>query len=394
MGLPSTAWLLTHVGILAFAWGSARIALVWFAIERFGNAGLSLVILTISVGQFVGAFVAGQLTDRMDKRSVAVHSSWLSGLGLAVFALCMHVGVATVYAVLPILFLSYVAMAIHDNAARTLIPQIAQGANLEAVNGRFVTLGEVVYFAAPLAAGWAVELFGGKAVLIASCALAALAASVAARVRLMAGLSAASPPSAKSIRGLSVKFVVDSKWLLGGLTAATLANLLLVPINTVLVPLRITDAGLGPVQLGYFSAAISAGMAVGGLIKPPRLGSVSTNTRLAVFLGLSLPFYLLIGSFSGTAGVVACGIAAGAALCLFEVAWNAVMQERSPTHLLGRIYALGSWLSFAARAVGVAVSGAVVAHFGASTAIALNAAGMAVGLILLALVGKVALDTK
>lgn len=390
-----TTLLLTHVGLLAFAWGSARIALVWFAIERFGNGGLTLIVLTISVGQFVGAFVAGQITDRFDKRTVAVHSTWLSGAGLAIFALCMQMGVATVYAVIPVLFFSYVAMAIHDNATRTLIPQIAQGADLERVNGRFVTLGEVVYFAAPLAAGWAVELLGGKSVLATSCVFAVFAALVAAWIKPNKQLAEQGASSAsRSIKGLSLRFLVDTKWLLGGLAAATVANLFLVPINTVLVPLRITDAGLGPVQLGYFSAALSAGMAVGGLVKPPQIGAVSANARLAIFLGLSLPFYLLISSFGGTLGVIACGVAAGVALCLFEVAWNAVMQERSPAHLLGRIYALGSWLSFAARALGVVLSGAIVAAVGSSSAITLNAVGMAIALAAIAVGSSVAGDDK
>lgn len=387
--------LLAHVGLLAFAWGSARIALVWFAIERFGNGGLSLIVLTISVGQFVGAFMAGQITDRFDKRAVAIHSTWLSGSGLSIFALCMGFGVATIYAVIPVLFLSYVAMAIHDNATRTLIPQIAQGDDLERINGGFVTMGEVVYFAAPLAAGWAVQLLGGKSALATSCVFAVFAALLAAWIKPNKQLADPGASSAsKSIKGLSFRFLVDRKWLLGGLTAATVANLFLVPINTVLVPLRITDAGLGPVQLGYFSAALSAGMAAGGLVKPPRIGAVAANARLAIFLAMSLPFYLLISSFGGMLGVIACGVAAGVALCLFEVAWNAVMQERSPAHLLGRIYALGSWLSFAARALGVLMSGAIVAAVGSSSAITLNAAGMAIALTAIAVVSSLAGDDK
>lgn len=389
--LPSNnaALLLTHVGALAFAWGSARIALVWFAIEKFGDSGLGLVVFTISVGQFVGSFFAGQVTDRFQKRTVALHTTILSCLGLALFAILMQIGAASVYSVIPVLLFSFVAMAVHDNATRTLIPEIAEGSDLEKINGRFVSLGEVIYFGAPLAAGWGVQLFGAKAVLVASCLVGLIAAATSAAIKPSSTDARGKGGGAsKSIKGLSVSFLRSRGWLMSGLAAATVANFFLLPINTVLVPLKITDAGFGPVQLGYFSAALSAGMAIGGLIKPPAMPKISGSARLAVFLGLALPFYWLIGESGGNSGLILCGIAAGVALCLFEVAWNAVMQDLSPPNLLGRIYALGSWLSFAARAIGVAASGALAAAFGPSVVIGINSTGMAICLILIILLAS------
>lgn len=121
-------------------------------------------------------------------------------------------------------------------------------------------------------------------------------------------------------------------------------------------------------------------MAAGGVFRPPRLRSLSTEARLAVFLGLSLPPYIVISQVDSTAGLIACGAVSGIALCLFEVAWNAVMQERTPDKMLGRVYALGSWLSFAARVMGVAACGAFAAVGGVSSAIAFSTVAMGVSI--------------
>jgi len=55
---------------------------------------------------------------------------------------------------------------------------------------------------------------------------------------------------------LNAALFSQHNWLTVGLLVATTANLFVVPIGLVFVPIRIQQVGLGPVELGYFYAAL------------------------------------------------------------------------------------------------------------------------------------------
>lgn len=352
---------LGHTAVLSFAMGVARVALAWTILERFGEAGLSLVVLLISCGQFGGALLAGNVTDRYDRKGVAAIASLASGGALLVSAALLSAGAGSIQAIAPFVCVTYFILAVHDNAARTLIPDIVEKGALRRLNGLFISIGEVAFFVAPVVAGSMVEVLGGGTTLVAAAALSSIAALLMMRIPIRAERRAEGGASAMAgTERVGLQMLSENRWLVTGLLAAAATNVFIVPINTLLVPIAIRNSGFGPVELGYFYSALSVGMAIGGVLKTRTLGWLPGHQQLLLWVAISVPPYFLVANFENVLAIIACGLLAGTALCIFEVCWSATMQERTPSNLLGRIYGLGSWTSFAGRATGVALAGLVI----------------------------------
>jgi len=353
--------LLANVFAINIARGMARVALSWVMLQRFGAFGLSAVVLSMSVGQFLGSLSAGYLTDRLNRRKVARETSWISG---AVFALVevdflnRHDGL---FPICVLVFIIYILLSVHDNAARTLIPSIvSSGDDIERANGHFITTGEVGSFIGPAITGLLIGFYRAEIVIIlavACCIVAAMA---------MGGLD----PKGDAHRfqcekreaaaeSLTIGFFIANAWLVFGLLLAVLANIFIVPISLVLVPLRINEVGFGAVELGYFYAALSAGFAAAGLLGMRDLWSRLGELRLGAFLAAGSGIYGLTSYFHILPIIVICGLGAGFFLAKFEIGWNSLMQSRIRANMIGRVYGLGSWTSFAGRTIGVSAVGMV-----------------------------------
>lgn len=374
-----------------FAQGAARVALSWIVLQQHGAASLSLIVLVMALGQFSGAFIAGHFTDRFSRRTIAALTNWISSAGLFGIAVVLFRGNAQVYYIAPLTFATYLALAVHDNAARTLIPEIVPPGNLRRVNGLFVTLGEVGYFIAPLAAGWIIEGLGGGAALCltaSACVVAAVLVRIIPlrdRAEVSAAVEVAPPPR------LKLAFFLQNQWLLTGLCAAVSANLFILPISNLLIPIRVSEVGFGAAELGYFYAALSAGFASAGLARMPRFSSVAESVQLALYISGAALIYVLTYFFDFLPVIFVCGFFAGSLLVVFEVNWNAIMQERTPSSLVGRVYGVSSWLSFVGRSVGVALAGWAVGGLGTQFVISACIVGLLITLGVALLAGRLLL---
>jgi hypothetical protein len=237
------------------------------------------------------------------------------------------------------------------------------------LNGYFVTVGQVGFFLAPLAAGWLIERSGAAAALSLAGVGCLAAAGILGPLRARETTGAADKADAAGDRKLKPLFFVQTPWLFKGLCLAVLANLLIVPIATVLVPLRVNEVSFGAMQLGYFYAALSAGIALAGLMTMPRIAWIGESVQLALFLCAASVTYLLTYFFDLLPVILVCGLVVGALLSLFEVNWNSMIQERTLSGMVGRVYGASSWLSFVARTAGVALAGWIANRAGTQEAI-------------------------
>lgn len=356
--------LLANVFAIDLARGMARVALSWLMLQRHGAAGLSAVVLAMSVGQFLGSLLAGYVTDRGDRRTLARESSWICGVGFALVGILLGSGSDSAITVCALVLLIYALLSVHDNAARTLIPSIVPRDGIERANGHFITAGEVGSFVGPMITGWLIGAYRADAVIVMAaggCLIAALAINGLGHAARQRHTPEATLPAPGR---LTIGYLRANGWLVFGLLLAVLANILLVPISLVLVPLRIKEVGFGAVELGYFYAALSAGFAAAGLLKLGDLWGRLGDARLAAFLAAGSAVYTLTFFFHILPVILLCGLGAGFFLARFEIGWSSLIQDRTRADMLGRVYGLGSWTSFAGRMIGVSGAGLLVAGAG------------------------------
>jgi len=351
--------LLANVFASDFARGIVKVALGWIVLEQHGAAGLSFFILITSLGQFFGSMFAGHVTDRNDKKKVAFVVTSISAVGILGLAGASNSSGHSLILVSSLSAAVHFILSIQDNATRTLIPSTVGTQGIENANAKFITVGEVGYFIAPLFAGYWTTYYGPSGILVAA-AFVAFAGALA-----ISGI----PPSHEDLDACEnsvmqegrVKLkIFEYRWLYLGAALAMIANFLLVPISYVLVPIIIEGNGLSAVELGYFYAAMSLGLATVGFLNAEKLGASLGTWQMPVFICLAALTYVGTFFFEYVMIIIVCGAFAGFFLAKFEVSWNAIIQRESPPNLLGRIYSFGSWTSFAARSLGVFLVGIMI----------------------------------
>ncbi|MET4373246.1 ENTS family enterobactin (siderophore) exporter [Bradyrhizobium sp. LB12.1] len=357
--------LLVNVFAIDVARGMARVTLSWAMLQGYGAYGVSAVVLLISVGQFLGALGAGHLTDRFSRAKLAREASWIGGIGFLSIGIAFATRQEGVFVIGALAFVTYVLLAVHDNAIRTLIPSIVSSHEIERANGHFITAGEIGSFCGPAVAGWLVAAYGAQAVILLAAASCLIAAATIRRLKVQTErIALPGERNGSDLKYLNVGFFKANSWLGFGLVLAVLANILVVPISLVLVPIRIKEVGFGAMELGYFYAALSMGFAASGVFWTQKLWTRIGDLRLAAFLAAGSMVYLLTSYFNLMPLILICGAAAGFFLAKFEISWNSLLQTRIDSGLLGRVYGLGSWTSFGGRTLGVAAVGSVTSLIG------------------------------
>jgi MFS transporter, DHA3 family, macrolide efflux protein len=285
--------------------------------------------------------------------------------------------------------ISFLLIAIHDNAARTMIPELVQRNAINRTNGYFTSIGQISSFLAPLAAGWAVSKFGAGLTLIIA-AISFLFAIILAYVVKMMAVNGNTDTIKKNnvLPRISIETFFRQRWLLIGLSTAVVTNFFLVPLNLYLAPIQIKEAGFGPMELGYYSAALSAGVALSGFVQWPLSHRISREMYSLLAIAAAAPVYILRYFFYALPAILVCGVLSGALLCVFEVKWHTSMQERSEGDMIGRIYSVGSWMSFAGRSAGVAVWGWVSGMLSVQIVIILCIIGIWISLVIILLMSK------
>lgn len=377
--------LLLNVLVTALANGGARVALTWFVLNAYEPSMLSSVAIALAVSQFAGSFVAGHFTDRYDRKLVAVVTNAAACLGLLLVAGALSGGLG------PIAFcgfacLATAALAVHDNAARTLIPSITGTDDVKRVNGYFISLLQVGYFASPLSAGWLIQRSGVPTTMTCVALILGAASLLLILVRSKGTGSTTKAAVKTEIANVTAALFMENRWLIFGLLAAASANFFVLSIAAVAMPLHLKAIGLSSVEFGYFGSALSLGFALAGLAS--KRGSPKTATRLQLCAYLVAPAcaYLAIAFLTSLIPILLCAVFAGVLLAFFEINWNSILQERSPPSLLGRLYGIGSWTSFAARSLGTGFVGVMSGWMSTQTVVSISVFGLGLTLATLSLV--------
>ncbi|MFF8477108.1 MFS transporter [Streptomyces sp. NPDC015414] len=357
----------------------SAVALPWFVLVTTGSATQTGLVAFCEMTPYVAvkAFT-GPLVDRIGPRAV----SWTTDLASATAAAAVPSLHALDLLSFPLL-LALVALigAVRgpgDLAKEVMVPEAAErgGVPLERATGLSGVIERLASTMGPVAGGALVALLGPLTGLAVNAVCFALG-SVIIGVALPHGMGHAVEESGSQAEdgetgggywrrfGEGFTFLRGEPLLLSVIVMVGITNLLDAGFSTVLMPVWAKESGNGPAAIGLTGSVMGAAAVAGSLIAA--LAAHRLRRRAVFFTGFLLagaPRFLILASGAPMGAVLAVFAVSGFGAGFLNPVLGAVLLERVPRRMLGRVGALGDSLAWAGIPLGGLITGAVVASVG------------------------------
>jgi len=344
----------------AFGLQMVAVAVSWDLYVRthspvvLGNVGFAQVAPFLFFALF-----AGQLADRMNRRTILVAGQLLNVMVSVILAFAPH-SVLLVYACL---MLTATARAFQWPARGAIFSQIVPHSLMSNAVTWNSSAMEVANMAGPAAAGFVVALAGSRAVYLIQIALAVL--TFACFLSLPGNLAPPARPAGAAKQSLleGLRFVHGNKLILSAVSLDLFA--VLFGGAVALLPVFAADIlGAGPQALGWLRAAPSAGAVLAAVLQAhsrriehagrallatvAAFGLATIGFAFSRNLWLSLLALALIGAFDNVSVVLR----------------QSLLQTRTPDNVRGRVFAVSSIFINCSNQLGAVESGWAAALFG------------------------------
>jgi MFS family permease len=344
------------------------VAIPWFVLETTGSATRTgLTAAAIAVGAVVPSALGGPLVDRVGFKRSSMVADLASAATIAAIPVLHLADMLAFWHLLLLAFLMAALNAQGDTARLALLPTLADSAGMavERANAADRAIARFGQLAGPAIAGILVVLIGASNVLFVD----------AATFTVSALLVAVGVPREPGRGDRGNKYLSDlvegfmalraNKPVMSMAYLATVGNFLDVPLVTVVLPVYAMALYGSAASLGFVVGAFAAGAIIGailfGILKrhPPRrimfLLSFGVAAILVYGTLVSKPPLGILVAAAGIGGIVA-----GPINPLFLT----VIQETTPTRLLGRVSGAINGLVQAAIPFGAALAGIAIEGFG------------------------------
>lgn len=353
----------------------SAIALPWFVLVTTGSATRTGLVAFCEMAPYVLAkTLAGPITDRIGARKVSVAADVASTLLVGTIPALHALGMLHFGVLLALVALIGTFRGPGDSAKSVLVPEVVEAAQipLERGTGLTGTIERLASTVGPAAAGAMVAVLGPLTALLIDAASFLVAAGI-----ILGTVPRRRPTSAGEAEegGYFVRLHAGFVFLwrdrllrsISGMVGVT--NLLDAAFQSVLLPVWAYETGRGPAAIGLL-AAVQGGFAVGGSLiaaglaeRLPRritylLGFLVAGAPRFVVLALEAPLWLTIPVFAVG------GFGAG----FINPILGAVIFERIPRELLGRVSSLTTALAWAGIPFGGLAGGALVGLAGMAPA--------------------------
>ncbi|MCB9994463.1 MAG: MFS transporter [Hyphomicrobiaceae bacterium] len=357
----------------------SMIAIPWLVLTTTGDPmATGIVVFAEMLPYVVAKALGGPLIDRLGARRVAAFGDLGSLLAVAAIPALQLGGWLGLYALAPLVALMGALRGPADAAKQSLIPYVAKAGNLplELVTGVMATIERLAGAIGAAVAGALVALIGPAAALLVNAATFFGSALIV--WLLIAAPRPSLPEQADSTRGSYLadfltgwQFMIRDAVLVGIVLMVAATNLLDQGYVTVLLPVWANVTGYGPAVLGLllgtFSAAAVGGAAIAtGLAE--RLPRLTVYTL--AFLIAGFPRFLVFVLGAPLWSIFGIAAIAGFASGFLNPILGAVIFERIPERLVGRVSSLVTALTWVTMPFGGLVAGALIAGIGLSNAFA------------------------
>ncbi|MCW2812707.1 MAG: hypothetical protein JWN84_162 [Nocardioides sp.] len=386
MSRPLYGWLVADA-LSVTGTRVSMIALPLFALEQTGSATQTgLVALAEMLPLVVFKVLGGPVIDRLGARRVAITCDLLSLVVVASIPVLYDVGALSFPAFLALVAVAGALRGPGDGAKHSMIPALVEvsGVPMERATGLSGTVERTASMLGAGLAGLLVAGLGAQNALLVD----ALSFGLSALVLAWATVGVGSPtttvededetgdaPYLVQLRE-GWEFLRRDPLLLGISVMLAVTNLLDVAWASVLMPVWSVESGEGAKTLGLLFAVFSGASAVGAACaavwaaRLPRF-----KTYLFAFLLCGLPRFLVFVFDTPVAGIVAVFVVAGFASGFLNPVLGAVIFERIPAPLVGRVSSLTTAMCFALMPLGGLVGGVLVDA--SSLALAMAVTGVA-----------------
>ncbi|QND19648.1 MFS transporter [Rhizobium leguminosarum bv. viciae] len=370
----------------------STIAIPWLVLSTTGSPVLTGLTAMMEMLPYVAAkALSGPLIDRVGPKRIAVVCDTASVAVVGLVPLLDLFGLLNMPLLLPVVFAMGVLRGPSDAAKQAMVPDIATLAAmpLERVTGVVGAIERLASTAGAAGAGALIGLIGpGQALVVNAVTFAAAALIVGVGIpglrRVPEPRGMPEPRGAPEARpgGMSSyfsdlregwRFLRGDAVLVSIVTMVATTNLLDRAYHAVLLPVWTQSSGHGPELLGAmfsaFTGASIAGAAIAAAIgeRMPRL-----MVYTVAFLLTGFPRFLVVALDAPLALIFITLAIAGFASGFLNPILSAVIFERIPKPLTGRVTAMNAALCFVLIPFGGLVGGALISTIGLAAALSLT----------------------
>ncbi|MFD9004185.1 MFS transporter [Streptomyces sp. NPDC059582] len=355
----------------------SAVALPWFVLVTTGSATQTGLVAFFEMAPYVvvKAFT-GPLVDRIGPRAVSWTTDLVSAAAAAVVPLFHALHLLSFPLLLALVAVIGAARGPGDLAKEVMVPEAAErgGVPLERATGLSGVIERLASTVGPAAGGALVTLLGPLTGLVVNAASFALG-SVIIGLALPRGMGHATVEASSTADdtgpgywrrfGEGFTFLRGEPLLLTVIVMVGITNLLDAAIGTVLIPVWARESGNGPTAIGLMGSVMGAAAVAGSLIAAAAAHRL--RRRVVVLTGFLLagaPRFLILAFDAPLGAVLAVFAVSGFGAGFINPVLGAVLFERVPRRMLGRVNALGDSLAWAGIPLGGLLAGAAVATAG------------------------------
>jgi MFS family permease len=353
------------------------VALPWFVLVTTGSATLTGLVAFFEMAPYVVVkALTGPLVDRIGPRAVSWTTDLASATAAAAVPLLHALDLLSFPLLLALVALIGAARGPGDLAKEVMVPEAAERGRvpLERATGLAGVTERLASTVGLAVGGSLVALLGPLTGLAVNACCFALG-SVIIKLALPRGMGHAAEevPSRAGVAepgywrrfGEGFAFLRGEPLLLTVFVMLGITNLLDAAFTTVLVPVWARESGNGPAAIGLLGSVMGAAAVGGSLIAA--VVAHRLRRRVVFFAGFLLagaPRFVVLALDAPMGAVVAVFAVGGFGAGFINPVLGAVLFERIPRRMLGRVKALGNSLAWAGIPLGGLTAGAAVAFAG------------------------------
>jgi MFS family permease len=372
-------WLVGVLAAQAVSWTGTRvsaIALPWFVLTTTGSAVETGIVAFVEMAPYVVFQVlVGPVIDRVGPRRVSIIGDLISMTVMAAVPLLYAVHELQLALLWPLVAIVGASRGPADAAKAVFVPAATEAARMPLERGIGVSgsIDRLASTIGPAGAGLVVAAVGAPYALAITAAMFGLGAAIIAATVPSGGTPAGGRQHDAGylarLRAGAV-FLRQERLLrsIAGMLAVT--NLLDAACFAVLLPVWARDTGNGPAAIGLLAAAMGACAALSSLLSAatahrlPRrpvylFGFLIAGAPRFVVLALDVPLWQAVAVYAVS------GLGAG----FLNPILGAVMFERAPRAMFGRVKTLFSAIASSGLPFGGLLGGALVAVVGLAPAL-------------------------
>ncbi len=377
---------LTAEGISFVGTRVSMIAIPWFVLSTTGSATQTGLVAAAEIAPLV-VFKAlgGPLLDRLGPRRVTLACDLASAVVVAAIPLLHQMGMLSFPGLLLLVALAGALRGPGDAGKAAMTPEIARvaGVSLERVTGLASAVERTSSMAGAALAGVLVAAVGAANALyvdaasfLVSFAVFALATTGMGRpVPRPDGVPGETPTSYLRELREGWDFLRTEPVLVAVCAMVAVTNLVDQAYVTVLAPVWAQESGAGVAVLGALFAVMSGASVLGALAAARWAETLPRyRTYVVAFLIAGAPRFVVMALESPVWAVFAVTAVAGAASGFLNPILGAVILERIPAPMMGRVSSLNTAICWSLMPLGGVLGGLAVTSLGLSPALLLAGA--------------------